>query len=69
MRVVGIVTGSQYSGKIRFIKPQGVNGHRRHAPGALSSGTPRDSLAKFRAGPRGQYSLKIRFIEKPGVQD
>ena len=48
-------------------------------PGAPSSGTPRESQAKFRdgycrrvlwvPGLAGQYSGKIRFIEKPGVQD
>ena len=47
-------------------------------PGAPSSSTPRESQAKFRdrtvwglyKGPvRGQYSGKIRFTEKPGVQD
>ena len=74
--------GSQYSGKIPFIGPQGENGHRRPVPGAPSSGTPRESQAKFREGPcgdcrrvlwvpgpRDQYSGKIRFIEKSGVQD
>ena len=44
-----------------------------------SSGTYRESQVMFRDGycrrvlcvpdPRGQYSGKIRFIEKPGVQD
>ena len=75
-------TGSQYSGKTRFIEPQGVTGHRRPVPGAPSSNTPRESQAKFKAGTvwdcgrvlwvpdtRSQYSGKIRFIEKPGVQD
>ena len=50
--------------------------------GAPSSDTPRESQANFRVetvwdcrrvlwvpGPRGQYSGKIRFIEKRGVQD
>ena len=48
--------------------------------GAPSSGTPRDSQANFRdvtvcrrvlwePGPWGQYSGKIRFMEKRGVQD
>ena len=70
------------SGKIRFMEPQGINGHRRPVPGAPSSGTSRESQAVFGTGPcgycrrvllvpglRGQYSGKIRFIEKPGVQD
>ena len=35
-------------GEIRFIEPQGVNGHRRPVPGAPSSGTPRESQAKLR---------------------
>ena len=65
-----------YSGKIRFIEPQGINGHRRPVPGAHSSSTFRESQTMFRdrnrgycrrflwvPGPRGQYS------EKPGVQD
>ena len=46
-------------------------------PSAPNRGTPRESQAKFRDGTvsglykglRGQYSWKIRFIEKPGVQD
>ena len=51
-------TGCQYSGKIRFIEPQGLNDP--------CSDTPRESLAKFRdwtvwegpvgSGPVGQYS-------------
>ena len=54
VRVVGIVDscarGDQYSGKILFIAPQELNGHRRPVPGALSSGTPRERQAKFRDG-------------------
>ena len=54
VRVVCIVAPfaprGQYSGKIRFIEPQGVNGHRGPVPGAPSSGTPRESQAKFRDG-------------------
>ena len=42
--------GSQYSGKIRFIMPQGINGHRRPVSDAPSSSTPRKSQAKFRDG-------------------
>ena len=51
-------------------------------PGAPSSSTPRESQAKFGDGPCGdcrrvlwvpgprvQYSGKICFVEKPGVQD
>ena len=51
-------------------------------PGAPSSGTFRESQAMFRdgtvgycrrvlwvPGPRGQYSGKNCFIEKPGIQD
>ena len=51
-------------------------------PGAPSSGSLRESQAKFRDGPCGdcrrvlwipgprvQYSGKIRFVAKPGVQD
>ena len=58
--------GGQYSGKIRFIEPQGINWHWRPVPGATSSGTPRGVL--WVPGPLGQYSGKIRFIDKPGVQ-
>ena len=55
MRVVGIVApfsprGVSIREKIRFIELQGENGHRRPVPGAPSSGTPRKSQAKFRAG-------------------
>ena len=59
-----------------------INGVRRPVPGAPSSGTPRESQAKFRdgavwdcrrvlcfPGPRGQYSGTIQIKEKPGVQD
>ena len=42
--------GGRYPGKIRFIEPQGGNGSRRRAPGASSSGTPRESQANFRVG-------------------
>ena len=42
----GLRGGGAVRGKIRFIEPQGVNGHRRPVPGAPSSGTPRESLAK-----------------------
>ena len=57
LRVVDIVVpfaprvaGCQYSRKLRFIEPLGVNGHRRPVPCAPSSGTPRESQAKFRDG-------------------
>ena len=57
MRVVGIIDplphiggGGRYSGKIRLIDLQGVSGHMRPMPGALSSGTTRESQAKFRDG-------------------
>ena len=55
VRAVGIVAsfcshGAQYSGVIRLIEPQGVYGRRRPVPGAQSSGTPRESQAKFRDG-------------------
>ena len=43
-------TGVQYSGKICFIEPQRVGGHRRPVPDAPSSDTPRESHAKFRDG-------------------
>ena len=54
MRVVGIVAPfaqqgvGRYLEQIRFIKPQGVNGHTRSVPGAPPpSGTPRESQEKF----------------------
>ena len=55
VRVVDIIDplphgGGQYSGKIRSIDLQGVNGHRRPVPGAPSSGSTRESQAKFRDG-------------------
>ena len=63
---------------IKFIEPQGVNGHRRSEPGAPSSVAPQEK-ARQRSGtvPCGdckrvvwdQYSRKIRFIEKSGIQD
>ena len=54
----------------------------KHSFDPTSSGTLQENRANFRdnpccdckrflwvPGPRGQYSGKIRFIEKPGVQD
>ena len=43
-------TGCRYPGKISFIEPQCVNGHKRPMPGAPRSGTPRERQAKFRDG-------------------
>ena len=43
-------TGGRFPGKIVFTEPQVVNGQRRLVPGAPSSGTPRESQAKFRDG-------------------
>ena len=37
-------------GKILLIEPQEVNVHRGPVPGAPTSGTPRESQAKFRDG-------------------
>ena len=53
VQVVGIVDlfapqGGQYSGKVRFVEPQGVNGHRIPVLGGPSSAKPRESQAKFR---------------------
>ena len=55
VRVVGIVVpfatrGVGIRGVIRFIEPQGINGHRRPVSDAPSSGTPRENQAKFRNG-------------------
>ena len=51
VRVVGIVASFAPRGfSVRFIEPQMVDGHRRHVPGAPSSGTPRESQAKFSDG-------------------
>ena len=83
VRVVGLVAlrGSVF-GKNSFYRAPGVNRHRRPVPGAHSSGSPRESQAKFRGGavwglknvlwvpgPRCQYSGLIRFIGKPGVEE
>ena len=44
-------TGCRYPGKILFIEPKGVNGHRRFVPGARNSGAPQErSQATFRDG-------------------
>ena len=71
--------GDGYPGKIRFIEPEGEMGpgdvHRVppaavcHARARQSSGTgPCVECRRVLLvpGPRGQYSGKIRFIEKPG---
>ena len=54
VRVMGTVAHfdqrCRYSEKCRFIEAQGINGHRRRVPGAPSSGTSRESQAKFREG-------------------
>ena len=56
VRVVGIVAlmshgvSGRYPGKIRFIEPQGVNGHRKPVSGVPNSGTPRENQANFRDG-------------------
>ena len=63
--------------KNRFIVPQGVNGHMRptaarHGRARQSSGTgPSGDCRRVLCvlGSWGQYSGKIRFIEKSGVQD
>ena len=41
---------NRHPGKIRFIEPQMIHGHRKHVAGAPSSGTPRESQAKLRVG-------------------
>ena len=66
-----------YSGKICFMEPQGIDGHRRPVLGDPSSGTSRESQAVFGTGPCGyyrrvllvpglwgQYSGKIRFYRE-----
>ena len=45
--------GSEYSGKIRFIELQGVNGHRRPLPGAPSSGRHGRARQSSGRGPCG----------------
>ena len=67
--------GVQYSGKIRFIEPQKVDGHKRpfrvppaavhHGRARQISGTgPRGYCRRvlWVPGPAGQYSGKVRFI-------
>ena len=44
--------GVQYSGKIRFIEPQGIDGHRRPVPGAPSRDLCRDPHQKQYISPR-----------------
>ena len=75
-------TGDRNPGKIRFIRPQGINGHRRPVPSDPSSGTPRESQAKFRdvtvwglcrrvmwvPGPLGQYSAIIVLSRNLGYK-
>ena len=77
------VTGpaGQYSGKMRVIEKPGVEdegGRRvplaavRHGRARRSSGTRPCGYCRrvlWVPGPAGQYSGKIRFIEKPGVED
>ena len=52
MRVMGIVASfvPRWSvlGENSFYRVPGITGHRRPVPGTPSSGTPRESLAKFR---------------------
>ena len=54
VRVVGILhllpLGCSVSGENWFIEPKKVDGHRRLVSGTSSSGTPRESQAKFRDG-------------------
>ena len=85
VRVVGIVASlshrGQYLGEICFVEPHGINGHRRPVPGAPSSGTVRESRAKFRnrpcgdcrrvlwvPDPRGQYSGKFVLSRNAGYK-
>ena len=80
---MGIGPACQYSGKICFIQNLGTRRGGRHVA-KHSSDTPPQGRARQSSGtgpcgecirgmwvpgPRGQYSGKIRFIEKPGVQD
>ena len=80
VRVVGIVAPFATRGSVpgENSSPGRVKEHRRPVPVAPSSG--RHGRAKQSSGtgpyrvvavtgPRGQYSGKIHFIEKPGVQD
>ena len=72
---VGIVEGSC---RKTFIETQGVIGHRRPVSGAPSSGTPRESQAKFRHGtvwvllpplPAGSLFGGNSFYRETRVQD
>ena len=73
--------GESIFGENSFYRAPGGKWAQETCAGAPSSGTPRESQAKFRdetcgdcrrvlqvLGPRGQYSGKIRFIEKLWVQ-
>ena len=57
----------QYLGKICFIEPKEVNGHRRHVPGAPISSMPREGQAKFRDGPCGDCR-RILWVPGPWGQ-
>ena len=63
VRVVRIVslcpTGCQYSGKIRYIEPQGVNGHRRP-----SAGGPEQLYATGEPG-KVQGRDRVGIVESP----
>ena len=74
--------GVWYPGKIRFIEPQGGNGSRRRAPGASTSGTPRDSqqtsesdrvgIVEGSFGNRARgVSIRVKFVlsRNKGVQN
>ena len=75
VRVVGIVVpfAPRNKGKIRFIETQGGKWAKvRHGKARQSSGTgPCGDCIRvlWVPGPWDQYWGKIRFIEKPGVQD
>ena len=74
-------TRGRYPGKIRFIEPQGVNGHRRpvsDSPQQYATGEPGKVQGRDRVGivegfcgyraRAGQYSGKIWIIDNSGVQ-
>ena len=60
--------GDQYWGDLCRVPPTAVHhGRARQSSGTGPCGYCRRFL--WVAGPRGQYSGKIHFIEKPGVRD
>ena len=63
-----------YSGKIRFIEPQGINGHGRPVPGApppsaaVHLGRARQCSRTGRCGPVGSYIETRIYVDADGIR-